>query len=492
MKKLNFKSAAAVTLVTALLTVTPALWTAQAASGVTGPTPPTAPESPSVPPAKAPASPKAPAGSVADSQTQTVKLSYPSASVKPEIGKQFPVAAKLQSSAKVQLLYATGNPAVAKVNEAGVLMPVAPGETMLTISVSTASAGYTGTLKLPVVVTKPASPLKLAFEPKLETRTVKAAGSSFTVKTVTIPKGMPVTTGYANRKIGTTQSLAGMAAAYHADIAINGAFFDSYSGVPDPYGTLISGSLPQHIGNTGTSIGFKWDGSAVMDTLRIGIRGTVIAPSGGTSSWYAYFMNRLPSGKSTATIFTPQRGDSLGFKAENAVVVRKGAVTAIRHGVDTAIPPDGYVIVYQGGEAGQAGRFQVGSRVTYKVNTTNLTGASVDWSGVHTAVGAGPRLVTDGKVTLDPTAEGFRDPKILTGGGARSGIAIRKDGSVMIATVSGATMKQWAAVMVQLGARQAMNLDGGASSGMMFQGKTVTAPGRLLSNALLFGQQLRF
>ncbi len=61
------------------------------------------------------------------------------------------------------------------------------------------------------------------------------------------------------------------------------------------------------------------------------------------------------------------------------------------------------------------------------------------------------------------------------------------DGSVMIATVPGATMKQWAAVMQKLGAVQAMNLDGGASSGMLVGGKVVTSPGRLLSNTLVFG-----
>ena len=36
------------------------------------------------------------------------------------------------------------------------------------------------------------------------------------------------------------------------------------------------------------------------------------------------------------------------------------------------------------------------------------------------ALQAGPRLLTDGKVTLDVKKEGFKDPKILTGGGARA------------------------------------------------------------------------
>ena len=266
MKKSIRKTIAAASLLAAMLAVPPTVWSAQAASG----------------------------SGASAGQQQTVKLTYAAAAINLPMGVQVPAGQKLKLSAPVHVLYATGNPAVAKVNAAGVLMPVAPGRTTLTISVSPASAGYAGTLKLPVTVVKPAVPVELAFEPKLEVRTVKAAGRSFAVRAVTIPKGMPVTAGYANRRIGTTQSLAGVAPAYQADIAINGAFFDSYSGIPDPYGMLISGGQPAHIGNTGTTIGFKWDGSAVMDTLRLSIDGTVSAADGRTRSWYAYFMNRLP------------------------------------------------------------------------------------------------------------------------------------------------------------------------------------------------------
>ncbi|AZN43923.1 phosphodiester glycosidase family protein [Paenibacillus albus] len=351
--------------------------------------------------------------------------------------------------------------------------------------------GITTTLKLPVTVTK-AAPAQLAFKPKLEVRKVRTASSTFTVNTVLIPKGMPVAAGIANRRVGTTQPLAQIAASYKAEIAINGTFFDAYTDIPDPYGNIISSGLAEHIGNRGTTIGFRWDGSAVMDSLRINVRGTVSRKQGGTGSWYVYFMNRKPTGSASAILFTPKRGKTLGFAADAAVVVRNRKVAAIHHGVDASIPSDGYVLVFQGREKGQADRFEVGAQVDYTVSLTNMQGKPLDWSGVHTAVGAGPRLVTNGAVTVNPAAEGFQDPKILTGGGARSGIAIMKDGSILLATVPGATMKQLAQVMVKLGAQQAMNLDGGASSGLWFQGKTVTAPGRSLSNALLFGQQLKW
>lgn len=422
-------------------------------------------------------------------QQETVIISYPSAAIELNIGSQFLIGSKLKISQPVSLHYTSGSPAVAKVNEKGVIMPISIGTTTITIRVS--SPSYTGMLKLPIHVAA-AKPAKLSFGPKLEVRKVTANGKSYTVRTVKIPKGMPVTTGFADRKVGATQPLAGLIKSYNADIAINGAFFDAYSDIPDPYGNLISNGLVEHIGNRGTTIGFKWDGSVVMDSLRIGVSGHVEG-SKRSSSWYVYFINHQPApGGTTAALFTPKRGDKLGFAAQISIIVRNGIVTDIRKGEDSPIPKDGCVLVFQGGEKGQAERFEIGSKVTYDVNFSDMEGRKLDWSQVHTAVGAGPRLVQNGVVSLHQTEEGFKDPKIITGGGARSGIAILKDGSILLAAVPGATMKQWAQIMVQLGAQQAMNLDGGASSGLWFQGSSVVSPGRELSSALLFGTKLKW
>lgn len=104
---------------------------------------------------------------------------------------------------------------------------------------------------------------------------------------------------------------------------------------------------------------------------------------------------------------------------------------------------------------------------------------------VNGAVQAGPRLVANGKIALDVAGEGFKDPKILTNGGARSALGITRDHRLILLTTSGATIPQLAEIMKQAGAWQAMNLDGGASSGLWMDGKYLTKPGRLLSNALV-------
>lgn len=107
---------------------------------------------------------------------------------------------------------------------------------------------------------------------------------------------------------------------------------------------------------------------------------------------------------------------------------------------------------------------------------------------IYGALQAGPRLVTNGKVTVDPVTEGFRDPKILTNSGARSAVGLTKDHKLILVTVPSAKITELAQVMLQAGAYQAMGLDGGASSGLYYQGSYLTSPGRELSNALLIYQ----
>lgn len=327
---------------------------------------------------------------------------------------------------------------------------------------------------------------------KSETKRVTASGRTFTVQTVTIPKGTPVTVGLAKGQVGATQDFKAIAKAYGAQAAINGAFFEAYGGPTDPYGNLIVDGKVAHVGRYGTTLGFKADGSALMDSLYISITGKVTGTPGRPQSWYVSFVNRTPAANaSNSILFTKDRGARVGFKGGVAVVIENGKVKKNMPNDNVAIPPKGYVLVYSGTEKSLADRFEVGAAVEMNITYKDPNGKSIPWEEVVTAVGAGPRLVKNGKVSLSPAAEGFRDQKILSSSAARSGVAIKSDGSIMIATVSGATMKQWAEIMKKMGVEQAMNLDGGASSAMYGNGRVITPAGRLLSNTLVFGSNLK-
>lgn len=98
---------------------------------------------------------------------------------------------------------------------------------------------------------------------------------------------------------------------------------------------------------------------------------------------------------------------------------------------------------------------------------------------------AGPTLLQNGQIVLNPQAEGMNDPKLTTLGGQRSFIGYTADNYLVFGTVSNVTLPQLAQICQSMGLTAAMNLDGGASSGLYAHGKLLTRPGRELSNALV-------
>lgn len=417
-----------------------------------------------------------------------VAITYASAAIKLPMHTRLLLTDKLKLSVPVAFSVRSDNAAIVRISDKHIITPITTGKANLIITVN--SPGYKGELKLPVHVSAPVSNLKV----KRETKKVTVSGKSYTVQTVTIPKGMPMTTALASRKVGVVQPLQDMAKAYNADAAINGSYFEAYGGIPEPYGHVIAEGNLEHIGNTGTTIGFTWDGTVLMDHLRLKIVGGTDGIDKYPNNWYAYFVNRTPAvGASSAIMFTPKRGKKIGFAYGSSITVRNGVVTKVSKNTNADIPADGYVLVYTGAEEKQlANRFKVGTKVDYKISMTNLAGKPINWSRVHTAIGAGPRLVKDGKLAVDPVSEGFTSVKILSNVAARSGVLVKKDGTVMLVTVTGATAKQWGQILLSLGAQQAMNMDGGASSGMYALGKYATVPGRNISNALVFGTKLKW
>jgi len=416
------------------------------------------------------------------------------------LGSRMDLKKILQLPKGMDASYAVPDTQTVRVTTGGIAVPLAQGTGTVTVYPHAAigngeppgsEAPSSCTVKIRVTA---AAPPKLAFPPKAETRKVKAANKTFTVQTVVIPKGMPVDVGLGKDRIGGTEPLDAIAKRRNAQIAVNGTFFEAYGGVPEPWGTVIADGEIAHIGNTGTMIGFTASGQAKMESLKVIIRGTVEGENGRTRSWYAYFVNRTPSSASgsAAILYTPKRGGRIGAAKGTAVVVNKGVVERIARNENAAIPANGYVLLFAGAEEKMAERFAVGKRVRYEAEFTGADGRAVDWSDVVTAIGAGPRVVKDGKVAVSAEKEGFTEAKITTASAARSGIGIRADGSIVVVTVGSATIKELGAILVQLGAKQGMNLDGGASSGLYADGKLRTVPGRSLSNALLFGPKLAF
>lgn len=288
-------------------------------------------------------------------------------------------------------------------------------------------------------------------------------------------------------RVGGIEELDALAVRHGAVVAINGGYFEAYSEPPEPWTTLISSGRMVHRGSIGSTIGFTADGGVKLAQLRVEIEGGSEGSYSWPHNWYAYGFNRTPvPGASSVYIFTPQRGPRLGFAHGAAVVVSGGRVQRIAIDEDVAIPGDGFVIHLSGSETYLLDRFQPGARVEYRLRYTDRRGGTLDWSDVVEAVGAGPTLVESGRLSVDPAGEGFFEDKVLTLAWTRAAIGIRGDGAVLLAVTRLATMDDLGRIMLELGAEQAMSLDGGASAGLWAEGRYLWQPGRQLSNALLF------
>lgn len=117
-------------------------------------------------------------------------------------------------------------------------------------------------------------------------------------------------------------------------------------------------------------------------------------------------------------------------------------------------------------------------------------GWSMGWGPVREAIGGNPTLIEAGRIVVGRSSDPFfaRHP--------RTGVGITKRGKVIFATVDGRqrrsrgmTLLGFARLFRKLGARWALNLDGGGSTTMVVRGKVVNRPSdgreRPVSSALV-------
>jgi exopolysaccharide biosynthesis protein len=118
-----------------------------------------------------------------------------------------------------------------------------------------------------------------------------------------------------------------------------------------------------------------------------------------------------------------------------------------------------------------------GDRVTLRQTLGNPVADSAASVG-----SAGPQLVRDGQVAVTSGEEEIA-PDIADGRAPRTGVGIKKDGTVLIVVVDGRsddsagfTLDEFARYFVSLGADRAMNFDGGGSSEMVVNGRIMNDP----------------
>lgn len=111
-------------------------------------------------------------------------------------------------------------------------------------------------------------------------------------------------------------------------------------------------------------------------------------------------------------------------------------------------------------------------------------GRHVDWAGTRFAISAGPTLLVDGQECIAPASEGFTDPG-LYGYRMRAAMGVTPSNKLLLLTTCRpVSLHELASIFKSLGAVDAVNLDGGSSTALTYDGQIKARPYRSLTNLI--------
>lgn len=179
--------------------------------------------------------------------------------------------------------------------------------------------------------------------------------------------------------------------------------------------------------------------------------------------------------------YTPEWGSSYTSLIDDEIVfvVRNNIISErLELGVADAdsesipIPPDGYLLTVRA-DPKTADLFSIGAEIELLGQTT-----PVDWLYYPHIMGAGPLLLQQGQIVVDALQEGFSQA-FAQQMADRSAIALNAQGQIILAAVNhraggrGPNLVELAQVLQQLGAVDALNLDGGSSASVYLGGSLI-------------------
>ncbi len=109
----------------------------------------------------------------------------------------------------------------------------------------------------------------------------------------------------------------------------------------------------------------------------------------------------------------------------------------------------------------------------------------VSWLDYRLVLGAGPRLLQGGQVALYPPGEGFRDPRVYAAVPRTAVGVTRHNKLLMVVVTRPVRLRTLAKIMKQLGATDAIALDGGSSTSFYYRRTLSVVPRRRLTNLLV-------
>lgn len=151
--------------------------------------------------------------------------------------------------------------------------------------------------------------------------------------------------------------------------------------------------------------------------------------------------------------------------------------TAATVGTVIPIPVNGYLLVFRSNRTAAASFTPaIPVQLESLFSPTELT-------ALPNLIGGGPLLLRNGQIVLDGRLEQF-SPAFIQERAARSAIGQTAEGKILIVTAQnnssgfGATLSDMVEIMQQLGAINALNLDGGSSTTLYLGGQILDRPAR--------------
>jgi len=140
--------------------------------------------------------------------------------------------------------------------------------------------------------------------------------------------------------------------------------------------------------------------------------------------------------------------------------------------------PAGDLVV--GGQQLSKGRIPTALSITPD-NRARIHNRQEPWRGYETVIASGPYVLREGRVVIWPRSEGYNDPAIW--GRARRSVVglVNERFLIFLSTRQPLTLSETAKIMARLGAKDAILLDGGSSTGLVWQRRLLISPARKLA-----------
>lgn len=285
------------------------------------------------------------------------------------------------------------------------------------------------------------------------------------------------------KKTAVRERVSDMAKGAGAIAGVNGGFFDIHTGAAyrgDPTGiSVVGGKLLSEAVEGRTGVVLKGRTARITE-----LKSSVTVAAGGAQAPVAGVNRVARDGE--LVLYTEEFGASTPKVGATEVVIdANGVVQAMRS--PGAKIMKGMRVLQGAGTAADwlAAYAQEGGTVQVKTTVTDLRKRrTVPLTPDTHIVGGGVGLVKNGKTWITASTDGMANINMIVRRHPRTLAGVTKNGKLILAVVDGrapgqtvgASFHEAASVMRWLGARDAINLDGGGSSAMVVKGKVVNRP----------------